>query len=199
MEQILHLVMTYGYLLIFALVFLDQAAVSIPSPPFVTALGVLASRGRFSIGLAFVVVFAAAFVADCMWFRIGRYATRNSFRLAGLRHRCDRFPQIVKLFGGEILGAIITAKFSLLPSALVPLAAGSSRLAARRFLYVASAANLAWTAAYLMGGFTAGYAIIDVLGRSSVLIVASLASCLPFAILFVLNWKLKRRNTFAQP
>ena len=60
MEYVLHVALKHGYLLIFALVLLDQAAVSIPSPPFVTAMGVLASRGRFNIWLAFVVVFSAA-------------------------------------------------------------------------------------------------------------------------------------------
>jgi membrane protein DedA with SNARE-associated domain len=50
MDHVSHLVLTYGYVLIFALVFLDQAAVSIPSPPFVTAMGVLSASGRSTSG-----------------------------------------------------------------------------------------------------------------------------------------------------
>jgi len=71
MDHVSHLVTTYGYVLVFMVVFLDQAAISIPSPPFVTAMGVLASSGRFNIWSAFVVVLVAALVADCLWSRIG--------------------------------------------------------------------------------------------------------------------------------
>ena len=196
MEYISHLVLAYGYLLIFALVFLDQSAVSIPSPPFVTAMGVLASSGRFNICVAFPVVFAAAFVADCLWFRIGLYVIGHSGR-AGSRHRNTRSPNISNFIKRGLLGAILSVKFSLLPSAVVPFAAGSSRLGACRFVYMAALGNLAWTAAYLMGGFTAGYAIMDVLARRNVLIITSLASCLFLLALFGVQWGLghRRRHT----
>ena len=194
MEHVSRLVLTYGYLLIFALVFLDQAAVSSPSPPFVTAMGVLASSGRFNISLAFVVVFAAAFVADCLWFRIGLSAASRSFGPASSRHWNEQFPKIVNLVRRGVLGAILSVKFSLLPSALVPLAAGSTRLPTRRFLYMAGVGNLAWTAAYLIGGFTAGYAIINVLGRKGVLVLATLACGLLVVLPSALQLGFKRRH-----
>lgn len=194
MEHVSHLVVTHGYLLIFALVFLDQAAVSIPSPPFVTAMGVLASNGRFNIGLAFVVVFAAAFVADCLWFRIGLSASSRFCTPARFRHWNEQFPKLVNLVRRGAVGAILSVKFSLLPSALVPLAAGTARLTTGRFLYMATTGNLAWTAGYLMGGFTAGYAIMNVLGRRSVLVAATVACCLLLLLPSALQWGFKRQR-----
>lgn len=191
MDHVSHLVLTYGYVLIFALVFLDQAAVSIPSPPFVTAMGVLSASGRFNIWSALLVVFGAGFLADCLWFRIGLSAASRSSRPASSRRWDQQFPKIVNPVRRGVLGAMLSVKFSLLPSALVPLAAGSTKMATRRFLYVAVLGNLAWTAAYLMGGFTAGYGIMNVLGPRSVLIAATLACCLLLIVPSALQWCFK--------
>jgi undecaprenyl-diphosphatase len=176
MDHVSHLVTTYGYVLIFILVFLDQAAISIPSPPFVAVMGVLASSGRFNIWFAFVVVLAAAMVADCLWFRIG-LSTSRLHRPLRSNQWSEHFPKIANLVRRGVVGAILTVKFSLLPSALVPFAAGSTRLPARQFLYMAAVGNLAWTVAFLIGGFTAGYAILTLLGHRGVL-NATLACCL---------------------
>jgi membrane protein DedA with SNARE-associated domain len=194
MEHISDLVLTYGYALVFALVFLDQAAVSIPSPPFVTAMGVLASNGRFNISLAFIVVFGSAFIADCVWFRIGRSATNKSFKPLRFLHWNEYFPNVVHSVRRGVIGAILSVKFSLLPSALVPLAAGLARLTTRRFLFMAGVGNLAWTSAYLIGGFTAGYPVMNVLSRTSVLIAATVVCCLVLILPTTLRWCFKRRQ-----
>jgi membrane protein DedA with SNARE-associated domain len=172
------LALTYGYLLIFAVVFLEQAAPSIPSPPFVTAMGVFASRGSFNISLAFVVVFSAAFVADCLWFRIDCLPRTGPLDRRAPGILTSSFFMIVNLDRRGVLGAILSVKFSLLPSAMVPLAAGSTRLTTRRFLYMAGVGNLAWTAAYLIGGFHAGYAITNVLGCKGLLVLVTLCGLL---------------------
>jgi undecaprenyl-diphosphatase len=176
MDYVSHIVTTHGYVLIFILVFLDQAAVSIPSPPFVTAMGVLASRGRFNIWFAFLVVLAAAMVADCLWFRIG-LSTLRLHRPIHSKRWNEHIPKIANLVRRGVVGAILSVKFSLLPSALVPFAAGSTRLPAQQFLYMVAVGNLAWTVAFLIGGFTAGYAVLTFFGHRGVLNV-TLACCL---------------------
>ena len=188
MDHVFHLVVTYGYVLVFILVFLDHAAVSVPSPPFVTAMGALASSGRFDICSAFVVVLVAAFVADCLWFRIGLSAGGSFFGLLRSRHLNEQLPKIVSLVRRGVLVAILSVKFSLLPSALVPFAAGSTRLIMRHFLCMAAVGNCAWTAVYLMGGFTAGHAVMNLVGRRSVLIGATLACCLLLVLPAALQW-----------
>jgi membrane protein DedA with SNARE-associated domain len=178
MDDVANIVLVHGYLLVFAIVFLDQAAVSIPSPPFVAAMGALASAGRFNIWLAFIVVLVAAFLADYLWFRIGLSAAHGPFKPACFRHWDQNFPRVGNLIQRGVLGAIVGVKFSLIPSALVPFAVASTGITKRRFLYVAVLSNLTWTSAYLIGGFTGGHAIINLLGRSWVLITAAIAYCL---------------------
>jgi membrane protein DedA with SNARE-associated domain len=199
MEHVLQVVLKHGYLLIFALVLLDQAAVSIPSPPFVTAMGVLASRGRFNIWLAFAVVFSAAFLADWLWFRIGLSVRKSLSGRARSRHWIDRFPKIVSPAHWGLPGAVLGVKFSLLPSALVPLTAGSTGLTTRRFVFLAAIGNSAWATAYLVGGFIAGCAIINSLGRGgAVLIVVSFALCLLPIVLSVHPHGFKSRHRVSQ-
>ncbi|MCU1261687.1 MAG: DedA-family rane protein [Bryobacterales bacterium] len=178
MDHIAHLVVTYGYPLIFLLVFIDQAAVSIPSPPFVTTMGVLASSGRFNIWSAFVVVFGAALLADCLWFGIGVYTANGLLNPRRSTHWNERFSKISARIRRGVLGATLTVKFSLLPSALVPLAAGSTLVPVRRFLYAATIGNLAWTVVFLVGGFTAGYTVMNFFGHRDLLVATTLGCCL---------------------
>jgi membrane protein DedA with SNARE-associated domain len=188
MEHISHLVLTYGYALIFILVFLDQAAVSIPSPPFVAALGALASRGRFNIFFAFAIVFAAGFAADYAWFRFGASAAGRVSHSARYRRWSGKFPHVFNLVRRGAIGAALSVKFSLIPSAFVPLAAGSIRLTMRQFLPMAAAGNLAWTAAFLLGGFTAGHAIIGVFSHTGIVIAATAGFCLLFIFPAAARW-----------
>lgn len=178
MDHIAHLLVTYGYPLIFLLVFIDQAAVSIPSPPFVTTMGVLASSGRFNIWSAFVVVFGAALLADCLWFGVGLYTAHGFLRPGRSSRWNERFSKISDRIRRGVLGATLTVKFSLLPSALVPLAAGSTLVSARRFLYAAAIGNLAWTIVFLVGGFTAGYTVMNFFGHRDLLIATTVGCCL---------------------
>jgi len=172
---------TYGYLLVFVVVFLDQAAISIPSPPFVTAIGILASGGRFNLFTAFLVVMAAGLLADCLWFRIGG-RTANGF-LKRFRSRLwdKHFPKAAKLVSRSLPQSMLTVKFSLLPSALAPLAAGTTQLPAHKFVYTAVAANLAWTGVFMIGGFTAGEVCLKIIGNSG----AAIATVLCCSMLFV--------------
>lgn len=151
-------------------------------------MGVLASSGRFNISFAFAVVFAAALLADCLWFHVGLSAANGcSRRLCGKPWN-ERFPKMASFVCRGLLGAIFIAKFSLLPSALVPLAAGSTQLSARRFLYMAALGNRAFTVVYLVGGSAAAYASVNVLGHGSVLTAATLACCLLMVLPAAIEW-----------
>jgi membrane protein DedA with SNARE-associated domain len=194
MEHLLHVVLKHGYVLIFIVVLLDQAAVSIPSPPFVTGMGVLASSGRFNIYVAFAVVFTAAFIADWLWFRIGASVGRSLYERRRSRHWNEKSSRIACFTGRGMFGAVLGVKFSLLPSLLVPLASGSTGSPTRRFLYNAACGNLAWTGAYLLGGFIAGYSVMNTMSHTSVVVIASLSSFLIPVILSVFHWRPSTAN-----
>lgn len=197
MDHVSHLVLTYGYLLIFALVFFDQVAVSIPSPPFVTAMGVLSASGQFSIWAAFGVIFAAAFLADCFWFRVGLGTDAISCRSQRFKRWNERLAKAVNIVRRGILGPMLTVKFSLLPSALVPFAAGLTRLSGNRFLYIAAIGNAIFTAAYLIGGFIAGYAVLKFFGHRGALL-ATVGCCLLLILPAGVQWCSKHRLSFSR-
>jgi membrane protein DedA with SNARE-associated domain len=183
MDHVSNLIIIHGYVLIFAVVFLDQAAISMPSPPFVTAMGALASTGRFNIWSAFIIVFVAALLSDYMWFRIGLSIASRPHKVACSKQWTEQqFPKIRNLLRRGVLAAIVTVKFSLVPSALVPLAIGSAGVTTRRFIYSAAVSNLTWTAAYLIAGFAGGYAIVNLLCARTVLVTCTLVFALLLTI-----------------
>lgn len=193
MEHITHLVTAYGYLIVFAVVFLDQAAVSIPSPPFVAAMGLLASNGRFNIYSALGVVLAGALLADSIWYLIGGSKRHVLHRLLRRKNWEHKHAKGLPLLRGGILGALLTVKFSLIPTALVPFFAGSTQLPRREFFFGAVISNLAWSAVFLAAGFTTGYGHSNFLLHSNQgLFVAASACCLLILAPTAFQWSLGR-------
>jgi len=62
----------YGYLLLFAWVFVEQLGFPLPSAPVLLAAGALSAQSQISFSLALVAGVAAALSADSAWFFFGR-------------------------------------------------------------------------------------------------------------------------------
>jgi membrane protein DedA with SNARE-associated domain len=161
MNHTLELVTLYGYAIVFVVVFLDQAIVSLPSPPFVAAMGALSASGRFNPCFAVVVVLGAASLADCLWFVIGRSRKAclpTRFIPNILKRRAAKMATFV---GCGMLGGLLTVKFSLVPSSLLPYFAGSTRFPVARFVMFGMIANLVWASVFFFGGFFGAAISVD--------------------------------------
>ena len=67
-----HILITYGYLLLFAWVLVEQCGIPLPATPILLAAGALSAEGQLSFALALLAGVAAAITADSTWFLIGR-------------------------------------------------------------------------------------------------------------------------------
>jgi membrane-associated protein len=153
MNHAFELVTSYGYIIVFLAVFLDQAIISAPSPPFIAALGVLSASGRFNLWFALLVVFGAACLADALWYAIGKSQhNRVTSKLIPKQLGAKAAP-IAKFLARGVLGGLLAVKFSLFPSSIVPFFAGSTRFSLGRFLLFQAIANLVWSSIFLFGGF----------------------------------------------
>jgi membrane-associated protein len=153
MNHAFELVTSYGYIIVFLAVFLDQAIISAPSPPFITAIGVLSASGRFNLWIALLVVFGAGCLADSLWYVMGKSRhNRLTSRLIPKQLR-NKAASVAKFVDRGMLSGLLTVKFSLFPSPLVPFFAGSSRFSPGRFLLFQAIANLVWGSIFLFGGF----------------------------------------------
>jgi membrane protein DedA with SNARE-associated domain len=73
MERALEFIGHYGEPIIFALIFLDQLGLPLPTVPLLLALGALAGSGRIDPVSALLVAALASLCADYLWFQLGRW------------------------------------------------------------------------------------------------------------------------------
>ena len=76
MQQILDFVVEHGVPVIFAVVFLDQLGLPIPTAPVLLGLGALAGAERIDPFLALAVGTLGSVCADVIWFELGRWKGR---------------------------------------------------------------------------------------------------------------------------
>jgi membrane protein DedA with SNARE-associated domain len=165
MNHAFELVTSYGYIIVFLAVFLDQAMISAPSPPFIAAIGVLSANGRFNLWFALLVVLGAACLADSLWYAMGKSQhNRLTSKLIPKQLTAKAAP-IAKLLARGMLGGLLAVKFSLFPSSIVPFFAGSTRFSVGRFLLFQAIANFVWGSIFLFGGFLSADRFIRGLGN----------------------------------
>jgi membrane protein DedA with SNARE-associated domain/rhodanese-related sulfurtransferase len=75
------ILLTYGYLLLFAWVLAEQFGIPLPATPVLLAAGALSVDGPFNFFLALGLSVVATLIADIVWFFIGRSQGHNVLRL----------------------------------------------------------------------------------------------------------------------
>lgn len=68
----LEVLVNYGPLILFIVVFLEQAGIPIPAIPLLVTAGALAGAGKMHVGVALLVPLFAAALPDLAWFYLGR-------------------------------------------------------------------------------------------------------------------------------
>ncbi len=81
MELPTHILLTYGYVLLFAWVLVEQMGIPLPATPILLAAGALSAENELSFPLAFLAALAAALMADSGWFLVGRKYGHHVLRL----------------------------------------------------------------------------------------------------------------------
>ena len=75
------ILLTYGYLLLFAWVLVEQLGIPLPATPVLLAAGALSVDGPFNFVLALALSVVATLIADVVWFFIGRSHGHRVLRL----------------------------------------------------------------------------------------------------------------------
>src|SRR5438132_2107103 len=89
MNDVVQVLVQYGYVVLFAFVLVEQIGLPIPSVPVLLGVGAVAGGGRMSLALALGVVLAASLPPDLVWYRLGR---RRRSRILGLLCRIPLEP-----------------------------------------------------------------------------------------------------------
>lgn len=199
MDALLHLIATYGLLVVFVSVLVDQGGVPLPAYPAIVATAALAvDRGAAAWPIV-AVAMAASLVADLAWFAGGR---RHGIRLLRLMCRISLSPDSCVLTTRGIFArwgvpSLAVAKFVPGFAAVATVLAGESRTRLRTFLFYDTIGALLWSGVAVLIGTAFHRAVGDGLdlladfGRYGLVVVIVVAAAF-------LAWKAWHRRRFLQ-
>jgi membrane protein DedA with SNARE-associated domain/rhodanese-related sulfurtransferase len=147
MSQLAHLIQTYGLLIVFGTVLLEQVGLPIPAFPVLIVAGALAVDGHASWVLVLAASVLACLASDYFWFRAGRYYGKRILRLlcrislspdSCVSQTEDNF----KRFGPK---SLVVAKFIPGFNTVAPPLAGAMGTGTTRFLWLSLTGALLWS------------------------------------------------------
>ena len=149
-----HILLMYGYLVLFAWVLVEQFGVPLPAVPVLLAAGALSANGQISFPLALLAGVGAALIADSTWFlvgrRYGRHVLRILCKLSLEPTTCVRKTQ--DSFGRRRGVTLMFAKFVPGLATLAPPVAGENGMGYGPFLLFDGIGATLWVGAMLAAG-----------------------------------------------
>ncbi|MFZ0745233.1 MAG: VTT domain-containing protein [Terracidiphilus sp.] len=156
-----HILLMYGYLLLFAWILIEQFGIPLPATPVLIAAGALSAEHALSFPVALVVGMAASLAADSGWFFIGRkfghHVLRILCKLSLEPTVCVRKTQ--DSFGRRRAVTLMTAKFVPGLATLAPPVAGENGMSYTSFLFFDGIGSALWIGALLSVGRLFGDAL----------------------------------------
>lgn len=197
MAQLSHLIHTYGVLIVFGTVLLEQIGLPIPAFPVLIIAGALAVDGGANWPLYLSASVAACLISDFFWFRAGRYYGKRILRLlckislspdSCVSQTEDNFSR----WGAK---SLVVAKFIPGFNTIAPPLAGAMGTSTQRFIWLSVAGGLLWSGVGMgLGAWFHGSVddVIDwfeTLGSTALMVVGAL-----LALFVLLKYIERRRN-----
>jgi membrane protein DedA with SNARE-associated domain/membrane-associated phospholipid phosphatase len=177
MENILHLIEQYGYLLVFFGVMAESMGVPLPGETILISAGIVAQRGHLDLGDTILFGILGAVVGDQIGYWIGRQGGRPFILRYGrfvfiTPERLGRAEAFFARHGGE---AVFMARFFSGLRVFGALVAGMSRMRWVTFFVYNVLGGAVWATAVVLAGYFLGRSLKVVerwTGRASVLLLA---------------------------
>lgn len=148
------ILLTYGYVLIFGWVFLEQIGLPLPATPVLLAAGALSATEHMNFPAALLAGVCACLIADLSWFLFGRkygnFVLRLLCKFSLESSVCVRRTH--DSFGKRGAYTLLFAKFVPGLSVVAPPVAGQTGMSLRRFLIFDAAGSTAWVGTLLLSG-----------------------------------------------
>ncbi len=195
------MIQQYGlliYLLLFVIVFCETGFVVTPFLPgdsLLFAVGAFAARGSLALGVALLVLAAAAILGDTANYWIGAVVGPAVFHKENVRFlnkkHLQRTHEFYERYGGK---TIVIARFVPIVRTFAPFVAGIGRMTYGRFLSYNVVGGLAWVLGFVMAGFWFGN--IPVVRRNFTFVIFAIIviSVMP-AVVEVIRQRARSRAT----
>lgn len=196
MSQLIFLIQTYGVLIVFGTVLIEQIGMPIPAFPILIVAGALAVAGQVSWPACLAVSLAACLISDYFWFRAGRFYGKRILKLLCKISLSPDYcvSQTEDNFNRYGPKSLIVAKFIPGFNTIVSPLAGAMGTSTARFLSLSVVGGLLWSGVGLgIGAYfhTSVGQVLDVLSTMGATALMVLAGLL---LLFVLFKYVERRR-----
>jgi membrane protein DedA with SNARE-associated domain len=189
----------HGYLILFGVVFVEQAGLPVASVPVLLGVGALSADGRFSFATALLLALLASLPADAAWFEMGR---RKGYRVLRLLCHISLEPDTcvqttTGVFRRYGMGTLVVAKFIPGMGVVTTPMAGLMGMRPARFLLLDGAGAALWAGLYLGLGVVFRRQLEDVaaiVARTGV----SLAAVVIGVVGGYLGWKWLGRRSYVR-
>lgn len=155
MNKMMPFLAQHGYALLFAWVFVEQVGVPVPAIPILVAVGALARTNRLSIGVALGLAVFACFLADGLWYQLGRHRGMKVLkflcRISLEPDSCVRTAETT--FARHGARSLLVAKFVPGLSTVAAPLAGLFRMRPAPFLLYDSLGSFLWATPFLGLGY----------------------------------------------
>jgi membrane protein DedA with SNARE-associated domain len=185
-----HLLLTYGLVLLFAVVAMESAGIPLPGETAVIAASVLASQGHYSIVAVIAVAAAGAIVGDNIGYWIGRVGGRALLERTPLvRDYFERvLPPAERFFDRHGSKTIFFARFFAVLRVTAAWIAGISRMPWWKFLLWNAAGGIAWAVLVGLVAYELGHAAADAIQQYGLYAGIAIAVAVVAALVSVKFW-----------
>lgn len=158
-EWLLALFARYGYVVVFAGVFLENTGLPVPGETALLAGAALAHFGRLSLFGVIVTAIAGATLGDNLGFFLGRrfgrrLIERHGWRVALTGARLSQFDTFFERHGAR---TVFIARFVTGLRVFGAVLAGASGLGWPKFLFYNASGALVWSTAVAVAGYSLAY------------------------------------------
>lgn len=149
----------YGYAVVFAGVFLENAGLPVPGETALLAGSALAKYGRLSLPWVIVLAVCGAILGDNLGFLIGRSGgrpvlKRHGWKIGLTEYRLNEFDRFFARHGAK---TIFFARFVTGLRVFGAVLAGASGLSWRKFLFYNATGAIVWATVIGVAGYALAY------------------------------------------
>jgi membrane protein DedA with SNARE-associated domain/rhodanese-related sulfurtransferase len=196
MSHIILLIETYGLLIVFGTVLLEQIGLPIPAMPILIVAGALAAAGDVNWPACLAASMIACLISDYFWFRAGRFYGKRVLRLLcrislSPDYCVSQTEDKFRRYGAK---SLIVAKFIPGFNTIAPPLAGATGTSTPRFLAFSIAGALLWSGVGIGVGAWFHASVDEVLGSLEAMGGVALSGLLALLALFVLYKYIERRR-----
>src|SRR5436309_10139465 len=154
MREATHFLVSHGAPLLFAVVFLEQIGLPLPTAPWLLGAGALWAMGMMNPFMAFGVTVVACLVADLIWFYLGRHRGNRVLRVLCRisLHPDSCVARTQAIFARYGVGGVMAAKFLPGLGVVFPPLAGMNGMSSGRFLLYDAVGSMLYAGCFLVLG-----------------------------------------------